>query len=181
MSSVANVVDGVLEAESTPTYANAKSYGTDALGKDAFMTLLVTQMQNQDPLNPSSDTEFISQLAQFSSLEQMENLNSTLTNQNAFSMVGKNVIINVGASSGNVTDTVAGYVQYVEIKDGKAYLAVNEQTYSIDDLYTVIDDDYLASVLDSVDKEENKETVNDSDVDTDVEEDVDTETDNKTE
>lgn len=164
MGTVANVVDGVLESESTPTYANTKSYGTDSLGKDAFMTLLITQMQNQDPLNPSSDTEFISQLAQFSSLEQMENLNSTLTNQNAFTMVGKNVIINVGSSTGSTTSTVAGYVQYVEIKDGKAYLAINETLYSIDDLYTVIDDDYLSSILDSVDKEENGSN---SDVSTD--------------
>lgn len=147
MSSVANINDGKVIAESTPTKQNTKKYGTDALGKDAFMTLLVTQMQNQDPLNPSSDTEFISQLAQFSSLEQMENLNSTLTNQNAFAMVGKNVIINVGQSEGKVTNTVAGYVQYVEIKDGKAYLAINDETYSIDDLNTVIDDYYLSDVL----------------------------------
>lgn len=146
MSSIANIIDGKINAESTPT-KQPKKYGTDALGKDAFMTLLVTQMQNQDPLNPSSDTEFISQLAQFSSLEQMENLNSTLTNQNAFALVGKNVIINVGQSEGKVTNTVAGYVQYVEIKDGKAYLAINDETYSVDDLNTVIDDYYLSDVL----------------------------------
>ena len=53
-------------------------------------------MQNQDPLNPSSDTEFIAQLAQFSSLEQMQNLNVSMSNQNAFGLVGQNVIITVG-------------------------------------------------------------------------------------
>ncbi len=47
------------------------------LDKDAFLQLLVTQLQNQDPLNPMEDREFISQMAQFSSLEQMQNLNDT--------------------------------------------------------------------------------------------------------
>ena len=147
MSTVANIVNGEVIAETSATNQSKSTVGTDSLGKAAFMKLLVTQMQNQDPLNPTSDTEFISQLAQFSSLEQMENLNVAMSNQNAFNLVGKNVIVNVGSSEGETTDTIAGYVQYVEIKDGKAYLAIDEKTYSIDDLYTVIDDRYLESVL----------------------------------
>lgn len=154
MSVVANIVDGEVIAETTPTNATQKKVGTDALGKDAFMTLLITQMQNQDPLNPSSDTEFISQLAQFSSLEQMENLNQTLTNQNAFALVGKNVIMNIDATDGS-KGQIAGYVQYVEIKDGKAYLAINDEKYSIDNLDTVIDDKYLEAVLGSNKEDEN--------------------------
>lgn len=47
------------------------------LGKDAFIQLLVTQLQNQDPLDPVDDKEFISQMAQFSALEQMQNLNGS--------------------------------------------------------------------------------------------------------
>lgn len=47
------------------------------LDKDAFLQLLVTQLRNQDPLSPMEDREFISQMAQFSSLEQMQNLNDT--------------------------------------------------------------------------------------------------------
>ncbi len=50
----------------------------DELDKEAFLLLLVTQFQNQDPLSPSEDTEFVAQLAQFTSLEQMMNLNTSM-------------------------------------------------------------------------------------------------------
>ena len=73
----------------------------DALGQEEFLLLLVTQLQNQDPLNPMDSTEFTAQLAQFSSLEQMMAMNKTLTSiretQNglsymqATSYIGKNV------------------------------------------------------------------------------------------
>ncbi len=52
------------------------------LDKDAFLRLLTTQLANQDPLNPMEDKEFIAQLAQFSSLEQMQNLNKAVGNLN---------------------------------------------------------------------------------------------------
>ena len=52
--------------------ANSATKANDALGKDAFLQLLVCQMQNQDPMNPSNDTEYVAQLAQFSQLEQLQ-------------------------------------------------------------------------------------------------------------
>ena len=57
--------------------AKAKTTKND-LDKDAFLRLLTTQLSNQDPLNPMEDREFIAQLAQFSSLEQMQTLNKTM-------------------------------------------------------------------------------------------------------
>lgn len=143
---VAGIQDGQVIAETTPTTTSTTKKGSTELGKDAFLQLLTAQMQNQDPLNPSSDTEFIAQLAQFSSLEQMQNLNVAMSNQNAFGLVGKNVIINVGASEGEIKNQIAGVVQYVEMKDGKAFLAIDEELYSVDDLYCVVDQKYLDNI-----------------------------------
>ena len=67
----------------------------DTLGKDAFLKLLIAELSNQDPLNPMEDREFISQMATFSSLEQMQNMNKTLSGMaeankfNAVQYIGK--------------------------------------------------------------------------------------------
>lgn len=61
----------------TGSVAKTKS-ADETMGKDAFLKLLVTQLENQDPLNPTENTEFVAQLAQFSSLEGIQNLNTSL-------------------------------------------------------------------------------------------------------
>ncbi len=79
----------------------AEQNKASALGKDDFLSLLVTQLQNQDPLNPADSTEFTAQLATFSSLEELQNINSALegvetsqsilTNSQAVDYIGKQV------------------------------------------------------------------------------------------
>ena len=74
-------VDSVGGATATSQPAGANSLGN--LGGDAFLQLLVTKLKNQDPTNPQSDTDFIAQLAQFSSLEQLTSINRAVTDLSA--------------------------------------------------------------------------------------------------
>ena len=62
----------------TDPKVNTTKPRTDGLGRDAFLQLLVTQMSHQNPLQPQEDGAFIAQLAQFSSLEQLTNIDGTL-------------------------------------------------------------------------------------------------------
>jgi Flagellar hook capping protein len=62
------------------TSSSSALTSNSAMGKDDFMKLMIAQLQNQDPLNPADGTEFAAQLAQFSSLEQLQNLNTSMTN-----------------------------------------------------------------------------------------------------
>ncbi|MCJ7830769.1 MAG: flagellar hook assembly protein FlgD [Desulfobacterales bacterium] len=87
--------------EQVQSNAGGQAVQETALGKDDFLLLLVAQMKNQDPLNPSDSTEFTAQLAQFSSLEQLQNVNSNLEslqqvqadlmNSQAVNLIGKTI------------------------------------------------------------------------------------------
>ncbi|MCR4665793.1 MAG: flagellar hook assembly protein FlgD [Desulfovibrio sp.] len=112
MSSISSAL-----AQTSKEFASAlstkKSTG-DNMDKEDFLMLLVTQFQYQDPLNPMEDQEFVAQMAQFSSLEQLMNLNTSMEgltsatdNQqmlNATSYIGKQVTVS-GNSIGKVTNT----------------------------------------------------------------------------
>lgn len=66
------------------TQGTAAKKEQDPLGRDAFMNLLLTQLQHQDPTQPQADGEFLAQLAQFSALEQLQQMNKKLDSMAAF-------------------------------------------------------------------------------------------------
>ena len=143
MAIVAPVENGqVVETESQTSLAGASSSSSSSsLDKDAFLQLLVAQMKYQDPLEPTSNTEYISQFATFSELEQMQNMSASMDLSRASSLVGQTVYMKTTSSSGE-SSYVEGKVDYVYYENGKAYLAINEQLYSLDDLDTVVDQGY---------------------------------------
>lgn len=145
MGVVQKVEDGKLvESSSAASLAHksVKGTGNDSLDKDAFLQLLVAQMKYQDPLEPTSNTEYISQYATFSELEQMQNMSASMDLFRASSLVGQTVLLKVTDSEGRET-TVQGNVDYVVYERNKAYLSVNGDLYSMDDLDTVADPTYL--------------------------------------
>ncbi|MEZ5316919.1 MAG: flagellar hook capping FlgD N-terminal domain-containing protein [Vicinamibacterales bacterium] len=66
-------------SSSADTATTTKSTKADPLGRDAFLSLLVTQLQHQDPLQPQANGEFLAQLAQFSSLESLQDIKDDLS------------------------------------------------------------------------------------------------------
>jgi len=145
MGVVQEVKDGkFVESNSAATLAKAreKKTGNDSLDKDAFLQLLVAQMKYQDPLEPTSNTEYISQFATFSELEQMQNMSASMDLFRASSLVGETVLLKVTDSEGRTTN-VQGNVDYVVYEKNKAYLSVNGELYSMEDLDTVADPTYL--------------------------------------
>lgn len=143
MALVATVENGkVVESASQSSLKNTSKTSNNGMDKDAFLQLLVAQMKYQDPLEPTSNTEYIAQYAQFSQVEQLQNMASSTDLARASSLVGKEVYIKTTTSSGE-TKYVQGKVDYVVYENNKAYLSIEESLYSLDDLDTVVDKDYL--------------------------------------
>jgi flagellar basal-body rod modification protein FlgD len=110
----------------TPDEMKPKGTDNGALGKDAFLKLFVAQLQHQDPMNPMSDSDFMGQMASFSTLEQVSNLAlanekiaANLTSSSAIGLIGRTVSY-VGAND----EIHTGTVEKVTTKDGKPSLTV---------------------------------------------------------
>jgi flagellar basal-body rod modification protein FlgD len=119
--------------------AKIKQTGSNILGKDDFLKILITQLQNQDPTSPMQDREFIAQMASFSSLEQMTNMNQTmqqfLTFQTEASllqqsqMIGKQVTYEsetVDEEGEKVIEEKEGIVKAVLFEKGSVMLEMSD-------------------------------------------------------
>ncbi len=146
MAVTAPVVDGKIQdlTASAESLSSKKTKNSNS-SLDAFLQLLVAQMKYQDPLEPTSNTEYISQFATFSELEEMQNMSSALNLSRASGLVGQQVIMKVTSETTGETSYKDGKVDYVVYENGKAYLSIGGSLYSLDDLDTVADADYLTA------------------------------------
>ena len=117
----------------------------DSLGKDAFLQLLVTQLRHQDPLSPDDNTQYIAQLAQFSSLEQMtqmvkgfENVSKLVSNIDSSVLVGSlSNMIGKKDAEGNPTtksETFAGNVRGIKVSKGKTTVVAQDAKGKLHDV-----------------------------------------------
>lgn len=136
---MSSYIDSINQATTASTGKTTPKSSEDAvMGKQDFLSLLVAQLQNQDPLNPDNPTEFTAQLAQFSSLEQLFTLNESMnnlvtSNANAdrlstLSTIGKNVAYNSGEFNFTGEPVEIGYQLDGPAKEVKVDLQLNGVT-----------------------------------------------------
>lgn len=113
----------IMDQYGTQTFPQKRTGGSD-LSKDAFLNLLTTQLRYQNPLEPTNDKEFLAQMAQFTALEQMNNLYSSFQFSQASSMINKNVVAEVKNEESGDISQVVGKVVAVNVKENKQFLLV---------------------------------------------------------
>lgn len=140
----AKVDNGKLDYSYTDN-SEKKANGSE-LGYDQFLQLLCAEMQYQDPLEPTSNTDYVAQLATFSELEATLQQTTLQQGSMANSLVGKDVILCVEDEKTGAKNYVEGRVDYVMYQDGNVYLSVNDSLYPLESLDTVADEKYYSSV-----------------------------------
>lgn len=127
-------------ATSSTTSSSTSSIAGSDLGKDEFFKLLLTQLQYQDPLNPMENAEFIAQLAQFSTLEKMQSLDSNIALMlemdqigQANRMIGKEIEASIEGSE----EMIKGTISSAKMVDGKVILSVGEKNVNLTDIVSI--------------------------------------------
>ena len=147
MAIIAPVENGKVNYNYTDNSKNGKINPTGStLGYDQFLQLLCAEMQYQDPLEPTSNTDYVAQMATFSQLEATLAMSETESNSMASGLVGKQVILKVTSETTGVTSYVDGRVDYVMYENGEVYLSVNNGLYPLSSLDTVADDEYYEGI-----------------------------------
>jgi flagellar basal-body rod modification protein FlgD len=110
---------------STPPAASNTQLNQDQLSMQQFMSLMVSQLQNQDPLDPMSSSDFFAQMAQLGQVQGMDQLNQASQLQEAQGMLGKTVTASTN-QSGGLSTSVTGTVTNVSLSNGNYTLSVTD-------------------------------------------------------
>jgi flagellar basal-body rod modification protein FlgD len=140
--SVSAINSNTTTTASDPTASAQSRIPIQTLNQQDFLKLLATQMSSQDPMNPQTDTEFIAQMAQFSSLEQTKSMQADIAKLRsdqelgqASALIGKTVTLQVNSDL-----TAQGTVGSVQIEEGTPKLIVNGQKFDLDQVVTISPD-----------------------------------------
>lgn len=122
-----STVNGTTSLTTTPT-PTTQTRATDTLGKDDFLKMLVAQLKNQDPMNPTSDPQFMGTMAQFSTVEQVANLASELGTMAWSSRVSESVALIGKTVTYEAEDgtTASGVASSVSMQDGAIVIHVGD-------------------------------------------------------
>ena len=137
------IIQSVEDGKLVDNYTSQESTVSNDLGYDQFLKLLCAEMQYQDPLEPTSNTEYVAQLATFSQMEAMLNMQHTIEASMANDLVGKYVILK---SSDGSTPAVAGYVDFVHYENNQQFVSINGVLYPASDIYEVVDPEYMEAI-----------------------------------
>lgn len=141
ISTTQKTIQQIIDQNSSST--NARNTGE--LGKDDFLNLLVTQLRYQDPLNPTDDKEFIGQMAQFSALEQMQNLNTSFSATKAYGLIGKSITATMTDDKTKEKTEITGDVTSIKVNSGKYYAIVKGTEVPVEDVTNVTESAYANS------------------------------------
>ena len=144
----ASIVNGDITNSAYKTAEQRKveeNTANNDLDKQAFLKLLVAQMKYQDPMEPTDNTEYVSQLAQFSSLEAMNNMSQSVDLQRATGLIGKVVTATKSDEVTGVVTEKTGSVQFVSQSGSKTYLTIDGDQYELDNISKIWDDTYAAA------------------------------------
>ncbi len=119
------------------TNGSNKKIDNSSIDTEVFLNLLVAQLKYQDPLAPQDNTSFVTQLAQMSSLNEMQDMNSSLKNSQAYDMIGMDVYAEVLNKTTGVKTAYGGLVDSVVIKEGIPYVVVGNTAIAVADVLQV--------------------------------------------
>lgn len=129
---------GGVNANQLPIEQVSNRTPSSNLGKNEFLKILATQLANQDPLEPTSDTEFIAQMAQFSSLEQMQSMAASSESSQAYALIGKDILANVADASGQMQQ-IMGRVDGVRRSGDTQYVTMGNYMVPLKSILQIYD------------------------------------------